>query len=208
MTDYNDEEMMDDVGFVEYTDIDDVLEEKEPTTTVGKQRKNVTTGKDVVDYVDKESLSILCRDYNESQKPRDEQGLPRQPIPDSIGKIIMQMITGMGSRFNFRSYTYNDEMVGDAYIAAVRAVHKFEYYRLDKKGNRVNAYSFINWCAWQAMASRITDEKKQQKIKEDMMIDPSFEFFDQMEGDDNIQISRDGSLDIYWGGKLDDNSNY
>lgn len=161
-----------------------------------KTRISAVTGKEVTDYIDNNVFTQQLHDYATRQKEREIKGLSREKVPDEIGKGIIQIVNGLASRYNFRSYTYLDEMVGDALVACVNAVHKFN---IEKS---TNGFGFIGFCAWRVMVNRIKLEKHQQAIKESMLIDPSFEFFDMMENDDTSGMNREGSIDIYYQGKL------
>lgn len=102
-----------------------------------------------------------------------------------------------GSKVHVTGNTYLDEMKGDAIIAAVKAVPKFN----SEKSK--NGYGFINLCVWRDMVNRIVLEKKQQDIKTSMMIDPTIDFFDTMgNNDNNINITKENAVDTYNQGKL------
>lgn len=160
-------------------------------------RISKTTGKKVTDYVDNEKFTSALHEYATRQRTRIEQGLPQEQIPEYIGACILKIVDGCGSRANFRNYTYLDEMKGDAIIAAVKAVPKFN----SEKSK--NGYGFITFCVWRDMVNRIVLEKKQQDIKTSMMIDPTIDFFDTMgNNDNNINITKENAVDTYHQGKL------
>lgn len=163
-----------------------------------KSRVSDVTGKKVIDYVDNETFTNAMHQYVLRQAEREEAGLPREAIPNYIGECILQIVDGLGSRPNFRNYTYLEEMKGDAMVAAVKAVHKFKIERC-KKG----AFGFITFCAWRFMVNRIKLEHKQQSIKESMIIDPTFEFYETMGHNDGaVNIDKENSIDTYFQGKI------
>ncbi len=178
----------------------DNLETQTPDTTVGKTRKSAASGKDVVDYVDKRELEIAINEYNSKNKEREAQGLPRLPMTQYIGDSILKIVNGLGSRYNFRNYSYLDEMKSDAIVGCVYAVHKFD----SNVSN--NSYGFLNFCAWRKMVNRIKIEKQKQQTVVDMMNDPSFEFFEIMgneaEVNELMRIGRENSMDVYNGSKV------
>lgn len=169
-------------------------------TTVGKVRKSQASGKNVVDYVDKRELEIAINEYNRKNREREAQGLPRLPMTPYIGDSILKIVNGLGSRFNFRNYSYLDEMKSDAIVGCVYAVHKFD------SNVSSNSYGFLNFCAWRKMVNRIKIEKQKQQTVLDMMNDPSFEFFDIMGNEDEVRellaSGRESSMDTYYGSKV------
>lgn len=163
-----------------------------------KGRVSDVTGKTVVDYVDNETFTAAMHSYVTRQNERELQELPRENIPNYIGECILKIVDGLGSRPNFRNYTYLEEMKGDAMVAAVKAVHKFDIERC-----KTGAFGFITFCAWRFMVNRIKLEHKQQAIKESMIIDPTFEFYETMGHNDNaVNIDKENSIDTYFQGKL------
>lgn len=104
-------------------------EAEEQIVATGKIRKSKVTGKKVTDYIYNKALTLAVIQYNERHKERMEKGLPQERIPDSIGLAIMKIAEGIGSRYNFRNYTYLEEMIGDAIEQGVYSVTKFN---LDK----------------------------------------------------------------------------
>lgn len=167
-------------------------------TVKSEERISEVTGKNVVDYVDNETFTAAMHAYVTRQSEREEAGLTREMIPDYIGACILKIVNGLGSRPNFRNYTYLPEMKGDATVAAVKAVHKFDIERC-----KTGAFGFITFCAWRFMVNRIKIEHKQQSIKESMIIDPTFEFYETMgHNDDAVSIDKENSIDTYFQGKM------
>ena len=103
--------------------------ENDEILQTGHERKSTVTGKKVTDYINNKALSKAVIEYNERHVIRMEKGLPQERIPDVIGLAILKIADGLGSRYNFRNYTYLDEMVGDATVQGVYSVTKFN---LDK----------------------------------------------------------------------------
>lgn len=163
-----------------------------------KERVSDVTGKKVIDYVNNEEFTQAMDVYVKRQAQREMDGLPRENIPDYIGECILKIVDGLGSRPNFRNYTYLSEMKGDALVASVKAVHKFDIARCNN-----GAFGFITFCAWRFMVNRIKIEHKQQDIKESMIIDPTFEFYETMGHNDNsVSIDKENSIDTYFQGKM------
>lgn len=94
--------------------------------TLGQERRSSVTGKKVRDYVDNKKFTESVIKYNARHKQRMEEGKKQETMPDLIGRGIMKIADGLGSRHNFRGYTYVDEMVSDAIVQAVYAVTRFK----------------------------------------------------------------------------------
>lgn len=79
-------------------------------------------------------------------------------ISNKLGKMLLDIVTGLSYRPNFMNYTYREEMVGDAIQKMVKAVRdkNFDF----NKGS--NPFSYFNRIAWRAFLVRIQDEKKKR----------------------------------------------
>jgi len=153
-------------------------------------------------YLDKQKLLDEILLYQTKMREADAEGKPHPRIPNSIGLAIERTAAGIASRPNFRGYTYIDEMTRDAIVDCVRAVKLFNVNKLGKDG-KPNPFGYFSRIIWYAFLTRISNEKKGQKTKVDMMFDPTLEMFDRMEGDtDNYYDNRSEMLDFYYQGKL------
>lgn len=153
-------------------------------------------------YLDNAKLLEQILLYQGKMKEAAAAGKPCPKIPDVIGVAIERTAAGIASRPNFRGYTYIDEMTRDAIVDCVRAVKLFNVEKLGKAG-KPNPFGYFSRIIWYAFLTRISNEKRGQKAKVEMMFDPTTEQFARMEGDmDNYYDNRSEMLDFYYAGKL------
>lgn len=153
-------------------------------------------------YLDNAKLLEQILLYQEKVRKAAEDGKPCPQIPNVIGDAIERTAAGIASRPNFRGYTYIDEMTRDAIVDCVAAVKKFDVNKLGRAG-KPNPFGYFSRIIWFAFLTRITNEKKSQKAKVDLMFDPTEENFGRMEGDtSNYHDNRAEMLDFYYAGKL------
>ncbi|HYT42418.1 MAG TPA: hypothetical protein VEP90_08725 [Methylomirabilota bacterium] len=89
---------------------------------------------------------------------------PRQS--DYIGRCVLLICNGLGSKSNFGGYTYRDEMVEDAIEWCTNAIKTFDCTRVGPKTGKVNnAFNYLTMVAYRAMQRRINTEKKQNATK-------------------------------------------
>lgn len=150
-------------------------------------------------YVEKEALHKALCEWKTAADADEAAGKPRRPLPDSVGRVILEIVEGTARRPNFRQYTWLEEMKGDATIAAIRALNKFDPYRLGKSGV-VNPFGFISRAVWRAFLNRIAFEKKTHARKIAMMLDPTVEHFEQ--GEEHYELDKSGLSDFYYGNKV------
>lgn len=115
-------------------------------------------------YVSNKQLYEYIVEYNVRRKAAEAAGKPRPPMPDKVGEAIYLMCTRMGTRFNFRGYSFNDEMVGDAIVDCVNAFYLYDSDRFN------NPFGYFSRIAWNAMIRKIFTEKVETYVKHKSLI--------------------------------------
>lgn len=157
-----------------------------------KERVNTLTGKKVKNYVDNDTFCSEVIRWNALRKEALEAGTPVPPMPDCIGKQITLMADGLAKRWNFRNYTYIDEMKEDGIYMAIRAVRNYD----PSKSNNNNAFGYFNRILWQAFSSRIVIEAKEHEKRLSLLKDPLYLGYTSTEGDDK-QVDKDKIIQFY-----------
>lgn len=155
-----------------------------------KERINETTGQKVKNYVDNDTFCNAVILWNAECKAALEADLPKPPMPDVIGMQMIRMAEGLSRRFNFRNYTYIDEMREDGVYMAIRAVKNFD----PTKGK--NAFGYFNRVLWQAFCTRIKIEKEENEGKMSLLKDPMYLGYTAETGGEN-QVDKDRLISIY-----------
>lgn len=103
-------------------------------------------------YVDKKKLLEDIRDYQKKCVGEDRSQHPQ--IPDSIGRAILNIATGLARKPRWNRYTYKDEMINDAVMTCLAAVLKFNPDKSD------NPFSYFTQCCHFAFIGRLNHERK------------------------------------------------
>ena len=178
-------------------DSDAVLLDDVDDVPVATQPSRSASGRVTQAYVEKEAFLQELLDYQSLCRKAAEEGKPDPKIPDTIGKRILDIAEGVGSRYNFANYTYRDEMVGDAIESCVKAVKKFNPDHAKR-----NPFGYFTKCVWWTFLSRMDYEKKAHQGKLKMMMDPNILMFDTMDGDSSdYGIDKTELLDFYYQGR-------
>ncbi len=91
-----------------------------------------------------------------------EAGEPLQ-VTEYIGQCIINIANGLARRPNFAGYSWREEMVGDAIETCLLAVRKFDVER------GTSALSYFSQICWFSFLGRIATEKKQSRIKREIV---------------------------------------
>lgn len=145
----------------------------------------------MANYVDKEALYDDIVNWQDAVALAGTTGAEPPVMPRSVGMAILEIANGMATRWNFRDYSWIDEMVGDGIEAATRAVVKF-----DRTHEKKNPFGFLTFVIWRAFVNRLKMEKKLHEDKMKMMLDETFDGYERGEFDDH-EISKSGMIDLY-----------
>ena len=104
------------------------------------------------DYVNNKTLYSEIVKWYESGK---------EEIPTPIVLGIMQICERLGTKSNFRPYSYIDEMISSGMESCINAIKnkKFDPERTD------NPFAYFTQIAWNDFIKIIQEEKKQSYIK-------------------------------------------
>lgn len=143
------------------------IDEKPPSTNI---------------YVNKEDFMIALTKY----KALCDEKFPEVPqVPEYIGSCIMLIAKNLARRPNFSGYSWRDEMIGDAIETCLKYVKSFDPSR------GTSPFAYFSQVCWYSFIGRINAEKKQSKIKREIVRYANFESFATQNHDDeefNFQI--------------------
>jgi hypothetical protein len=106
---------------------------------------------------------------------------PKPIVPNYIALGFQQIATGLSRKPNFAGYSYKDEMIMDAIENCLRAIRNYNIEAATRSGNP-NAFAYFTQICYYAFLRRITKEKKQQDIKN--------EIFEQSYTEDLIEVPK------------------
>lgn len=112
-----------------------------------------------INYVDKQEFYELMLAHWDRVKAAEAAGLPPPIANNKIGRNIIKIAEGIGSRYNFSKYSYREELVSDGIIDAVKAINKFNPHESK------NPFGYFSQCIWYAFLRRIDEEKEAQYIR-------------------------------------------
>lgn len=152
-------------------------------------------------WIDKKKFYQAVCDHRELQAID-----PDSPMPDYIGQVIINIATGVMSRYNFNRYSYRDEMISDAILTIIKYYNTFDINKSD------NPYGYFWLAAYRAGQRKVILEKDQQAIKaktvQSMVITDDVLSLDELSEFNNYMADfSDFNLDEYEAGKSKKNKN-
>ena len=152
-------------------------------------------------WIDKKEFYKAVCDHRELQA-KD----PDSPMPDYIGQCIINIATGVMSRYNFNRYSYRDEMISDAILTIIKYYNTFDINKSD------NPYGYFWLAAYRAGQRKVILEKDQQAIKaktvQSMVVSDDVLSRDELSEFNNYMAEfSDFNLDEYEKGKSKKNKN-
>ena len=110
-------------------------------------------------YVNNEDFLQAMIDFRETCEIAKNEGRPRPVIPEYIAKCIMMIAEKLSRKPNFYSYTFREDMVGDAIKNCILYIDNF-----DPSISR-NPFAYFTQIIYYAFIQRIQKERKQLYVK-------------------------------------------
>ena len=83
-------------------------------------------------YIDKETLyNEICK-WQDALRDAKQRSLPEPQMPRCIGEAIIRIAERLATRWNFRNYTWIEDLKGAGVFAAVCAVKLFDRIFMNK----------------------------------------------------------------------------
>lgn len=112
-----------------------------------------------VEYVNKSEFYEAMLERSLSVLKADSDGVERPRVSEYIGECITKICKGLGNRYNFRNYTFVEEMISDAILICLKRVDSFN------PTSSANPYAYFTQVAFWEMVKRIKDEKRELEGK-------------------------------------------
>lgn len=124
-------------------------------------------------YIDNAKFLEEHRKWKLQYLENKEKGLPAPEINRYLCECIMMIAKRLSTRFNWRQYTYRDEMVGDGIENCIRYFYSFKSE--DPAFN--NIFSYFTRVIECSFIRRLQKEKQQTTIKSNMIRELDIESF-------------------------------
>lgn len=111
------------------------------------------------EYVSNKKFYQELKEYRPKALAAIDAGQPRPPIPDYISYCIMKIAEKLASKPNFNSYSFKDEMIGDAVETCIR------YLLLFNPDKSTQAFAYFTQTIKMAFIRRIKFEKRHFYVK-------------------------------------------
>jgi hypothetical protein len=104
-------------------------------------------------------------------------------VSEYVGECILNIARGYAQKHSFRSYSFVNDMISDAYMTCLKYIRSYDPDRLTSGGMPTSALSYFTQASHYAFLSRIAIEKKQTKIKRALVMSADLDTFSL--GDDD-----------------------
>ncbi len=146
-------------------------------------------------YIDNKKLSMALVEWKLAFDAAKEQGLESPRVPEYIGDCIHKIASNMSTKFNFRNYSYRDEMVADANLNALLYLHNFNPKAATRSG-LPNGFWYLSQLCHNSFINRIKSEKRQQYYKNRVMLDMLSNMSDLLGEDDLVEMGNISTPDV------------
>jgi hypothetical protein len=135
-------------------------------------------------YLDKAAMHAALKEYKDQCVKALAEGKEKPMIPNYIGECFMGIAKGYANKYNFRSYSFVNDMVGDAVLTCIKYVGSYDPYRTNEGGTPTSPLAYFTQCCHFAFLGRIAKEAQQSRTKRALILNADFDTF-SLSGDDS-----------------------
>jgi len=111
-----------------------------------------------VNYVNNKMFYECIVDWKEACSEAEKQGLERPQIPNYAGECIYKIANKFSQKYNYRDYSFREEMISDAIENCIMYFHDFN----PEKSK--NPFAYFTQITYYAFLRRISKEEKNRYI--------------------------------------------
>lgn len=90
-------------------------------------------------------------------------------MSEELGKMFILLVDKYGSKANFASYTYNEDMRGYALVELCKNWHKFDALKYS------NAFAYFTSCVTNSFLQFLNRETYQRNVRDQLLCDAGLE---------------------------------
>ena len=83
-------------------------------------------------------------------------------VSEELGGMIFKIAKNFSNKGNFSSYTWKEDMVGEAILTCLKYMHNFDA----EKSSRPNPFAYFTQICYNSFINFIRKQKKHSKIKD------------------------------------------
>jgi hypothetical protein len=122
-------------------------------------------------YVDNKTFTLALDEYAVACRKANETNQPEPRMSEYIGACILKMSERLSSTPRFRGYTYREEMIGNAIVAAMKYAKNFDGSRFN------NGFAYITQILFSHMVMTIKKEKRNYNTNLEMIQQAQLQVF-------------------------------
>ena len=135
-------------------------------------------------YLDKDAMRDALRQYNNSYREAVRLEQPIPIIPNYLGECFLGIARGYANKYNFRNYSFVNDMIGDAVVTCIKYVKSYDPDRLTDGGAPTSPLAYFTQTCHYAFLGRIAIEAKQSKLKRALVQSADLDTFALGQDDD------------------------
>lgn len=122
-------------------------------------------------YLDKEEMRDALREYKKACELAESKGEEVPVVPDYLAECFLNISKGLAMKYNFRSYSFNQDMVMDGVIKCLKGIRSFDPDMISEKtGKLVSPLAYFTQTCFYEFLIRIKNEEKQSSVKWSLLL--------------------------------------
>lgn len=123
-------------------------------------------------YLDKTQMRDALREHRDKCLAAEAEGKELPPVSDYLGECFLNIAKGLGMKFNFRDYSFVQDMIMDGVITCLRNIRSYDPDKISERtGTLVSPLSYFTQVCFWAFVNRLKKEEDQAAVKWSLLLD-------------------------------------
>lgn len=141
-------------------------------------------------YVNKEEMRQALIEHRAACLKAESEGKELPGVSNYLGDCFIKIAKGLAMKYNFRDYSYVNDMVMDGVYTCLKYVRSFDPDKISKITNKpVSAFSYFTQVCFYSFVNRIKTETKEADIKWALVLETDLESFSQGEEGEEFKVN-------------------
>jgi hypothetical protein len=117
-------------------------------------------------YINKEQMRLALKEYKTQCELAEANGQEVPRVPEYLGDCFLKIARGLGMKYNFRQYSFLNDMIGDAVMTCLKRIRSYDPDRISDKTNKpTSAFSYFTRVCWYEFLAKIKEEDYEASVK-------------------------------------------
>ena len=141
-------------------------------------------------YLDKDEMRNALREHRDKCNEAEANGEPLPQVSDYLAECFMNISKGLAMKYNFRKYSFIQDMIMDGVIKCLKGVRSFDPDMISEKtGKPVSPLAYFTQTCFYEFLIRLKAEEKEAAVKWSLLMKEDIDSYVSQAEDGDFKLN-------------------